>query len=52
VVTTWLTGEENSFTTTRELDVFLALTVVFLGCFGLAALLRRPAAAGAGGGGR
>ena len=32
-------------------DVFLALTVVFLGCVGLAALMRRPAAAGAGGGG-
>jgi DHA2 family multidrug resistance protein len=32
-------------------DVFLALTIVFLGCVGLAALMRRPAAAGAGGGG-
>jgi len=32
-------------------DVFLALTVVFLGCVGLAALMRRPVAAGAGGGG-
>jgi MFS transporter, DHA2 family, multidrug resistance protein len=32
-------------------DVFLALTVVFLGCVSLAALMRRPAAAGAGGGG-
>ncbi len=32
-------------------DVFLALTVLFLGCVGLAALMRRPAAAGAGGGG-
>jgi DHA2 family multidrug resistance protein len=55
----------NSFTTTRQLalivrrqaevmalaDVFLALTVVFLGCVGLAALMRRPAAAGAGGDG-
>ena len=30
-------------------DVFLALTVVFLGCVGLAALMRRPAAAGGGG---
>ena len=32
-------------------DVFLALTVLFLGCVGLAAAMRRPAAAGAGGGG-
>jgi DHA2 family multidrug resistance protein len=32
-------------------DVFLALTIVFLGCVGLAGLMRRPAAAGAGGGG-
>ncbi len=32
-------------------DVFLALTVVFLGCVGLAAMMRRPVAAGAGGGG-
>jgi MFS transporter, DHA2 family, multidrug resistance protein len=33
-------------------DVFLALTVVFLACVGLAALMRRPPApAGAGGGG-
>ena len=32
-------------------DVFLALTVVFLGCVSLAALMRRPAAAVAGGGG-
>ena len=32
-------------------DVFLALTVLFLACVGLAALMRRPAAAGAGGGG-
>jgi MFS transporter, DHA2 family, multidrug resistance protein len=59
---TWLTSEENSFTTTRQLalivrrqaevmalaDVFFALTVVFLGCVGLAGLMRRPAAAGGG----
>jgi DHA2 family multidrug resistance protein len=32
-------------------DVFLALTVLFLGCTGLAALMRRPVAAGPGGGG-
>jgi MFS transporter, DHA2 family, multidrug resistance protein len=32
-------------------DVFLTLTVVFLGCVGLATLMRRPVAAGAGGGG-
>ena len=32
-------------------DVFLALTILFLGCVGLAALMRRPVAAGAGGGG-
>jgi DHA2 family multidrug resistance protein len=33
-------------------DVFLVLTVVFLACVGLAAMMRRPpAAAGAGGGG-
>jgi DHA2 family multidrug resistance protein len=32
-------------------DVFLALTVLFLACVGLAALMRRPVAAGAGGGG-
>jgi DHA2 family multidrug resistance protein len=32
-------------------DVFLALTVVFLGCVGLAGVMRRPAAAGGGGGG-
>ena len=31
-------------------DVFLTLTVVFLGCVGLAALMRRPVAAGGGGG--
>ena len=31
-------------------DVFLALTVVFLGCVGFAALMRRPAAAGGPGG--
>ncbi len=31
-------------------DVFLTLTVLFLGCVGLAALMRRPVAAGAGGG--
>src|SRR5208282_5766118 len=30
-------------------DVFLALTVVFLGCIGLAALMRRPAGAPGGG---
>ena len=29
----------------------LALTVVFLGCVGLAAMMRRPVAAGGGGGG-
>ena len=59
---TWLTDEENSFTTTRQLalivrrqaevmaisDVFLAPAVVFLGCVGLAALMRRPGAAGGG----
>jgi DHA2 family multidrug resistance protein len=32
-------------------DVFLVLTIVFLGCVSLAALMRRPAAAGGGGGG-
>jgi MFS transporter, DHA2 family, multidrug resistance protein len=32
-------------------DVFLALTVLFLGCVGLAALMRRPVAAGGPGGG-
>jgi MFS transporter, DHA2 family, multidrug resistance protein len=32
-------------------DVFLVLTVVFLGCVSLAAVMRRPAPAGAGGGG-
>ena len=32
-------------------DVFLTLTVVFLGCVGLAAMMRRPVAAGGGGGG-
>ena len=32
-------------------DVFLALTFVFLACVGLAAVMRRPVAAGAGGGG-
>jgi len=32
-------------------DVFLALTVLFLGCVGLAALMRRPAMVGGGGGG-
>jgi DHA2 family multidrug resistance protein len=32
-------------------DVFLTLTLVFLGCVGLAAMMRRPAAAGGGGGG-
>ena len=31
-------------------DVFLALTVLFLGCVGLAALMRRPSAAAGGGG--
>jgi hypothetical protein len=31
-------------------DVFLALTVLFLGCVGLAALMRRPVAAGGPGG--
>jgi MFS transporter, DHA2 family, multidrug resistance protein len=59
---TWLTSEENSFTATRQLalivrrqaevmalaDVFFVLTVVFLGCVGLAGLMRRPAAAGGG----
>src|SRR4029077_21212489 len=58
----WLTREENSFTTTRQLalsvrrqaevraisDVFLALAVVFLGCVGLAALMRPAGAAGGG----
>ena len=32
-------------------DVFLALTVLFVGCSGLAALMRRPVAGGGGGGG-
>ena len=32
-------------------DVFLTLTILFLGCVGLAALMRRPAAAGGPGGG-
>jgi hypothetical protein len=32
-------------------DVFLTLTVVFLGCVGLATVMRRPVAAGAAGGG-
>jgi len=32
-------------------DVFLALTVIFVGCVTLAALMRRPAAMGGGGGG-
>jgi MFS transporter, DHA2 family, multidrug resistance protein len=32
-------------------DVFLALTVIFLGCVSFAALMRRPAGAAAGGGG-
>jgi MFS transporter, DHA2 family, multidrug resistance protein len=32
-------------------DVFLTLTVVFLGCVGLATVMRRPVAAGGGGGG-
>jgi DHA2 family multidrug resistance protein len=32
-------------------DVFLALTVVFLACVGLATVMRRPVAAAAGGGG-
>jgi MFS transporter, DHA2 family, multidrug resistance protein len=32
-------------------DVFLALTVIFLGCVTLAALMRKPAAMGGGGGG-
>lgn len=32
-------------------DVFLTLTVVFLGCVGLAAVMRRPVTAGGGGGG-
>jgi DHA2 family multidrug resistance protein len=32
-------------------DVFLTLTVVFLGCVGLAAVMRRPAGAREGGGG-
>jgi DHA2 family multidrug resistance protein len=32
-------------------DVFLVLTVLFLGCMGLAALMRRPVAAGGPGGG-
>jgi DHA2 family multidrug resistance protein len=32
-------------------DVFLALTVIFLGCVSLAALMRKPVAMGAGGGG-
>ena len=31
-------------------DVFLALTVLFLGCVGLAALMRRPIGAAGGGG--
>ncbi len=31
-------------------DVFLALTAIFLGCVGLAALMRKPAAMGGGGG--
>jgi DHA2 family multidrug resistance protein len=31
-------------------DVFLALTILFLGCVGLAALMRRPAGAAGGGG--
>ncbi len=31
-------------------DVFLVLTVLFLGCVGLATLMRRPVAAGGGGG--
>jgi DHA2 family multidrug resistance protein len=31
-------------------DVFLALTILFLGCVGLAALMRRPVAAGGPGG--
>ena len=31
-------------------DVFLALTVIFLGCVGLAVLMRQPAAMGGGGG--
>jgi DHA2 family multidrug resistance protein len=32
-------------------DVFLALTVIFVGCVGFAALMRRPVAAGGPGGG-
>jgi MFS transporter, DHA2 family, multidrug resistance protein len=32
-------------------DVFLTLTVVFLGCVGLATVMRRPVAAGGAGGG-
>ncbi len=32
-------------------DVFLALTVVFIGCVGFAAFMRRPAGPPAGGGG-
>jgi len=32
-------------------DVFLALTVIFLGCVSLAALMHKPVAAGGGGGG-
>jgi len=32
-------------------DVFLALTILFLACTGLAALMRRPAGVGGGGGG-
>ena len=31
-------------------DVFLALTAIFIGCVGLAAFMRKPAAVASGGG--